>query len=243
MTSRQQTPERLIRFVAKSGFLSKDLWARHFFERGGKRWAQFVWRQLQTQGHFVKHPFEAFDDVVVLNRKNASVRSQLETEPVPATPALQIRHDTVLLDGILRAEKAGVIGYWQTEAELKKLVVADYKIETQGQLIKYPDLLIHTRAPLPDRTIAIEYERTLKTRKRYLQIMQAYASTRRIQGLVVIASNSCITKAIQDVMREVYFPEKRIPVSFCSEREWLDETPLVLSALTLKTQQATQKAG
>lgn len=231
ITPHRQALERLIRFVAKSGFVSRDLWLRYFFERGGERWAQEVWRRLQTQDYFAKHPFDAFDDILVLNRRNPLVRKLLETDPVPATPALQIRHDTVLLEGILRAEKAGVIGYWQTEAELKKLGARDFKIETQGQLIKYPDLLIHTQAPLLEQTIAVEYERTLKTRKRYLQIMRAYASTRRIQGLVVISSNACITKTIQDVMREVYFPEKRIPVSFCDENEWLENGPQILTSV------------
>jgi hypothetical protein len=149
-----------------------------------------------------------------------------------APPAVaQLEHDEILLEGILKIQQSGLSVFWQTEAELKKLVINDYKIETQGQLVKFPDLLIHTQKPLTELTIAIEFERSLKTRRRYIQIMGAYASMRRINALVFVIENPSIEKVIKEVMEETYFPEDRLPVAFMSQREWLEETPFVLTSV------------
>lgn len=235
-------PLELIRLMAKTGFITEDLWLRYFFSARSLSWARRVRNDYIRRGYFRVHPNKYYQNVYILNPASEVVRA-LRIDPVSAPPITQIEHDELLLAGVLNLERSGLMSFWQTEGELKKLGASDYRIETQGQLIKYPDLLAYTRAPLPERILAIEMERTLKTRTRYIQLLGAYASMKRINGLIYIVENPSIERTIREVMEETYFPSDRLPVAFFHQDDWLKDAPTVLRKAAAMTDTTLKSAS
>ncbi|MCM2279249.1 MAG: hypothetical protein NDJ89_14335 [Oligoflexia bacterium] len=228
MRGTHQPPLELIRFMAKTGFISHDLWRRYFCTAQSSSWARRMKNGLIRRGYLKLHSSKYHGALYLLDRESPVVRA-MNLNPVAPPPVGQIDHDEILAEGILSLERSGLVSFWQSESELKKLGANDYRLETQGQLIKYPDLLIYASAPLPERIMAVELERTLKTRRRYVQLLGAYASMKRINGLIYVVENPSIKRTIQEVMKEVYFPVNRLPVSFFTQDEWLSDAAAVLA--------------
>ena len=183
---------------------------------------------MVSRAYLKLHSSKYHAALYLLDRESPVLRA-MNLSPVAPPPVGQIDHDEILADGILNLERSKLVSFWQSESELKKFGANDYRLETQGQLIKYPDLLIYTAAPLPEKILALELERTLKTRRRYVQLLGAYASMKRINGLIYVVENPSIKRTIEEVMKEVYFPVNRLPVSFFSQEEWLSDSAALLA--------------
>ncbi len=235
-------PLDLVRFLAKTGFITHDLWRRYFCTAQSSSWMRRLKKDFIRRGYVKAHPNRYYQSVYLLNTGGDVIRS-MKLDPASPPPIAQIEHDETLADGILSLERSGLMSFWQTESELKKLGANDYRIETQGQLIKYPDLLIYTREPLPNCILAIELERTLKSRRRYIQLLGAYASMKRINGLLYVAENPSIERTIREVMQETYFPVERLPVTFASADDWLRDAATVLSQATTTVAASLKRAS
>jgi hypothetical protein len=225
-------PVELMRFMAKTGFITHRLWREHFFPSHSASWARRMKRDLIRRGYLKDHPSKYHRHVLLLNEKSDALRT-IAPNPVAPPPMAQLEHDEILMEAVLKLQKSELMDYWQTEAELKKLGVSDYRIETQGQLIKYPDLLIFTRPPLPECIVAVELERTLKARRRYIQVHGAYAAMKRINVLLYVVENPSIERTIRETMTETYFPTSRLPVVFVSEDEWIQDPSAILTKAAL----------
>jgi hypothetical protein len=213
-------PEEVVRFIAKTGFISKDLWGEFFFVGGQPRWRRQVWADLLNRKYLVPHPFGRISNVYVLNRHNKEIIDFVCGKAAKSPPAAQLDHDEILSRGLLRLERARGLVQWMSEAELKSTsgeVV--HRIETQGQLIKFPDALVYTGRTAKALPIAIELEKTLKSRSRYEQIVAAYASMGGLRAILYICDSAVTERAIGQALERAYFPEA-LPVGFAGMDAW-----------------------
>lgn len=213
-------PKGLVAFVAKTGFITKATWKDYFFPGGSVRWKNSLWISLADRGYFVRHTNRHLSEVYILNRMNREVIEFLQGRGVRAPFVSQIDHDEVLVRGILPAIRSGLIVNWTTEAELKSFEQGTFRIESQGQAIKYPDAILGIGKSERPKKIALEIEITQKHRRRYMQIMSAYSSMKGIDGIVFVVGTDAIRNVIASTLKEVYFPLEKMFVGFIELKDW-----------------------
>lgn len=213
-------PNEVLQFVGKTGFITFELWQKYFFTANSRRSMFHNWQELIRRKYLIAHNNDKIQNTLVLNRNIRSNYRFFETRPAFMPNPNQLQHDEILLDGIMNLDQAKKIGQWQTEAELKMLRPSDFRVETQGQLIKYPDAIVHLKNGNRFDAIAIEYERTQKNRKRYGQILSAYAGMKKIDAIIWIVQNPAIKNIIIEQVKQVYFPLSERPFAFLMEETW-----------------------
>ena len=208
-------PEAEIRFAARTGFLSKRIW-RKFFAEGGERWQRKNWSLLSSRGFFAAHRSRRARDVLVLNSCNKGVRAVVGDNISSPPFVAQLDHDELVAISLLRLAQSGAISSYQTESELKRYfpVVRNYHISNERE--KFPDALVEV---MGGPTVALELELTLKTRKRYREILQAYRSRKMTGKIVFIVRSAAIFESIKQGMQDIHYPVHERPVGFA----WLDE--------------------
>jgi hypothetical protein len=215
-------PSDLVSFVAKTGFITKETWGEYFFQGGSVRWRNFSWTSLKQRGYFLPHRSQLIKDIYLLDRMNREVAGFVKGRAVRAPILSQIDHDEVLVRGLLRAVRNGLVSGWTAEAELKSFARDSFRIESQGQTVKYPDAILDMSGPGAATKIALEIELTQKCRQRYIQILGAYASMSRIAGVLFVTDSMAIRQMIKDVARQVYFPFEKVMLEFLSVKDWLN---------------------
>ena len=212
--------EPLIKVVAKTGFITKSLWIEFFFAGNEKRWRNRSWANLRESGTFLPYAYNFKEPTLILNKRNKIVRSIVGGHLVHPPSSQNFQHDQILFQGLFRLMGDSQLTHWRSESELKLFAPSDYRIETQGQLIKFPDLILSVRTQSGVKAVALELERTQKSKKRYIQIFNAYASMKGINTIVCAVENPMIAKSIEGALRETYFPTSERPVLIMSEDEW-----------------------
>ena len=213
--------EQLIRVVGKTGFITKTQWEQFFFTGGNIRWRNKLWARLLASGFFKPYSYNFKEPTLVLNPKNKLVRAILQGRMVFAPNSKNFQHDQILCQGLFQLLKHPKLYHWQTESELKLFSPADYRIETQGQLIKFPDLILSVQDSSGIKTVSFELERTQKSKKRYTQIFNAYASMKGSDAVVCAVESPTIMRSIESALETIYFPIQEKPVLFMSENEWV----------------------
>lgn len=220
---KHERPTELLNFVAKTGFITRDLWLEFFFKGGNERWAYQSWRNLHAAGYLAPHPTACLKDVSILDLNNCPRGEWFYGKPVRPTFIDFIEHDIQLYRGILRLERDGLVSFWETEGKIKSRLGQEFGYKPhEAKNMKYPDAL----ADLPnvDRPWAIEMELSRKSTTRYCRAMNAYAGTKDIGGVVFVHKNNVIRNAIQRAIKETYFPLDEIPVAFIPLENW-QKTP------------------
>ncbi|MDO9183580.1 MAG: hypothetical protein Q7U04_14295 [Bacteriovorax sp.] len=218
--AKHYVPNDVLQYVGKTGFITFELWQKYFLKAKCRRSKFHNWKELIRRKYLVAHNNDKIKDTLVLNRSDRNVLQLFETRPAYMPNPNQLKHDEILLNGIMYLDRALHICQWQTEAELKMLRLNDYKVETQGQLIKYPDAIIHLKNANRFDVIAVEYERTQKSRKRYGQILNAYAGMKRIDAVIWIVKTPAIKNIIIEQVKQVYYPQRERPIAFLMEETW-----------------------
>lgn len=219
-------PYDLIRFVAKTGFISKGLWREHFCLSSKKTTFHRHWAELKERGWFVYHQNRFLKDILVLNRRNKNVMAMVDGRAAYSPNPAQLDHDEFLINGLLKLEKLGEISSWQGETELKILNTKHLRLEAKGEKLKFPDAVVL----MSKQPVALEYERTQKSKKRYREILNAYAGMDHLSSIVWVVKDEWISRAIKDEIKASYYPLKKRPIGFLMEKTWRD-TPSKLIEL------------
>jgi len=238
--ARYRSPDRLIHFVAKTGFITKDLWKDFFFKGGTVQWQNVSWNNLIKRKYFKRHASSRYQDILILRKDSVLLRDCLLSAPVSVPHISQVAHDEYLSRGLLQLLKERPNLNWQTEAELKKQKPMSCRVSNNGEKTKYPDLIINVAEESVDINIAIELERTLKSQKRYIQILDAYTCSEETDYILFLVGSNLIKKTIMEIMRLSYFPTKRVQVVFAFEREWLTNAPLLINRIVERAKKQEQ---
>lgn len=209
-------PIDLIRFVAKTGFITKEMW-KSFFHADTSRVTTFrYWRDLVAHGYFTPHPNPHLKDVLVLSRKNLYRMGDVQRLVAYAPNPILLEHDEILLTGLLKLIKAELISEWQTEAELRVLDPKEIRLIAKGERLKFPDAIVR----LSIGPVALEYERTQKSKKRYREILNAYSEMDHVKAVIWIVKDEWISGAIKQEIKASYYPLNKRPIGFLMEKTW-----------------------
>lgn len=137
--SKNQVLLELINFIAKSGFITRDSWRKHFYTGGNDRWMYQSWKNLHLNGYSIPHPNANLKDVSVLNIKNRDLKPFLEGKPVKHVYADYIPHDTNLYEGLLDLEKKKLVEHWETEGQIKSRLGQKFgRYRFNNEKVKFP---------------------------------------------------------------------------------------------------------
>ncbi len=221
-------PEDAIRITAKSGFMTRQLFTKYFATNMTPRSQLRAWSRLLSSGFFVQHPDQRLRDVFLLNKRNRRLLQFLTHEPVRAPYSGLIRHDEIVLNGVLKIEEHGFLESWITESELRKEGSGLLRIQDQGQSAKYPDAVLITKSPVQSIGIAIEVELSRKEKRRYQQIMNAYSFAKNIELILFVCGDVEIENLILEMSRLYFVPARGAELGFMSKSDWLQNPILGL---------------
>ena len=169
-------PIREIEFMAKSGFITKELWEEFFFN-GSRSWKFQLWKNLKDEKVLIEHRSKNGRDIWVLNRRHPLVIKTVGDAISTAPFVAQIAHDELVCRFALETMKQGLGIAYRLEPELKKMAPKTIRHYETSLREKYPDGLIQLNDN--DKTrVALELELTRKSPKRYRQMLEDRKSTR-----------------------------------------------------------------
>jgi len=222
-------------FTAKMGFITRRIFYE-FYSSGDQRNTQKHWLNLERRGLF-KHYFSPTkQDTLVLSEYKNEISSP-EVAAIVSPPHVGVHnHDETLGRIVLRCQRQELIRSWTSEAELKKIVATEFKLEGSRQTAKYPDALVQLNVPGPPVNVAFELELSRKKLKRYEDVAFAYQFIKPVKAVFFICINDEIIRAIQTAFRRARFPSHEKPVGFALASEWLfDPTNTRLEMPTRRT--------
>ena len=221
---RKWEPIPEIKFAAKSGFLTRDLW-NEFFARGSQSWRYKLWDSLTEQKIFFPHYAKFASGAIILNKKHKLVQQVVGEELVTAPFVSQLNHDECLARIVLRLLKDGIATNYRLEPELRRLSSGLKCHYGSEQKEKLPDALIQLANDKKTR-IAIELELTKKDPKRYRHIMDAYSSFQKADKVVFVVREDRTSQTIKQAIRDSYYPEWEKPIGFGRLEDWLSSPAL-----------------
>lgn len=211
-------PVEEIRFAAKTGFLSRPIWEKHF-ATGRPRWRRQQWLLFRERDLFKKHPSRLPKDVLVLHRKHPGVKMTVG-EAIAMPPfAPQIEHDEMVAGIVLELERKGLLLGYRFEAEMRR---EEWGRPRHGaERPKYPDALLELAENGRTIKVAIEVELSQKSHKRYRDVLQAYAGRKEIKYVLFLARSKAIFENLKVAMRESFYLDRERPIGFCDLDAWL----------------------
>lgn len=236
--SAKTIPMREVLFIAKTGFLSKNLWREFFTNRSESRNSR-VWNGFVRDGYFKPHDSKMLPDVLVLGHA-AMTLLQKRGIPTVNKPHLgQFDHDEKVVRILLKLQKEDVLDDYTTEAELKRKFMVWMKTSKDGKDAKFPDLTLELRSPCKFRRVALEIEQSKKSPDRYRKMMASYSSAKDIEAVIFISDQQSIFGQIARAMKDVHYPSWERPVGFGEMDAWLKNpltAPIFLSRETTSLQ-------
>ena len=201
---KQNVPLELINFVAKTGFITKELWRKYFFKNKDGRWMYQSWKNLELRGYFIPHPYPIISDVLVLNTKNPKLKALIYGKPVKHVFPTYIMHDSELYSGLLDLEEKKLIENWETEPQMKSRLGIEFGYRGyEDQKVKFPDALVDVLGI--DLPWAFEMELTIKSKQRYEKAMNAYSARNDLAGVFIIYKHQSIFESISRAMKSTYY--------------------------------------
>jgi len=243
--AKHEFPRKALDIASKAGFITKELWKDYIYGRVGntkaeKRRYHWAWNNLLERGYLIQHPNKHLSNVLVFNKNNRDAQRYIGGIASRSPYESNIRHDEMLLRGLLKIESAELLRHWTLESELKSNERDEFRLTSQGRSIKYPDAILYPKPSNNDRKVAIELELTLKNRTRYKQIIGAYGFLSELPAVIFVYATPAIEKAIKETVNGDHLAASSGRFGFMSLAEWqrnpIDgEIDLMNSKATLKT--------
>lgn len=190
---------RALEFAARFGFITRAL----FFEYlcSFQRSLQYrFWAQLQKEGLIA--PAKTNGEGFYLTKNG---RASCRGKAIPARSIYFIEHDTLVAELLLVIQQSGlVLRYW-TERDLKSDFQLSYEVLGSERVSKYPDLVLDMKSANGSLKIAIEVERSQKSRDRYNQLAMSCVGANRIGLFVFACENKAVSAAIARAFQGEYF--------------------------------------
>lgn len=218
MSMQTQVLEQAVEMAAKVGHLSRQSFKTMYRERC-ERTERLRWSELKASGCFSESKFlDSFEYVLLTQHGSAFARS-IGFQPAQTANRAQVLHDEVASQFSQWMLDEKFIKSWTPEIQLKRARTNEGLLYTQGKRRKFPDVILSLNVPGPSVQFALEIEMTLKTRKRYRDLLYAYSTLNGIDTVLFVTRNAAISNAIREVMTEVRFPESRITILFATADE------------------------
>lgn len=223
--AKHEVPLRALKITSKAGFITKELWRDFVYGSVGqsvaeKRKYHWAWSNLLEKGYLIPHPNKHLSNVLVFN-KNSREAMRTTNGVVSRSPyESNLRHDEILLHGILKIENAEIVHHWTLEAELKANERDEFRLTSQGKSIKYPDVILYMHPKESNTKVAVELELTLKNRSRYKQIIGAYGFLDELSKIVFVSATPAIERAIKETIANDHMAANSNRFGFMALSDW-----------------------
>lgn len=222
--SHPTVPFAEILFTAKTGFLSRNLWKKHFTKRSKNRNYEF-WNELVERKFFKRHRSPLLKDILILGTEGIRVLENKGLGRVFPPNINQIDHDEVVSDLALQLQKSPKVLKYETEGEIKRRFTGWVKDSWKGENFKFSDLMVYLKNSDAIFKVAIEVELSRKSPKRYKQMMRGYQNQKQMNCIVFVADDKAIFDRLRDAIKHTLFPTHEKPIGFCKLQD-LQKNPL-----------------
>lgn len=202
----------VIKFAARSGFLTRDLW-EEFFAKGKDRWRRQQWDLLKTRGYFLKHSSAYSRETLVINPYNKTVQAHTGGFREKPPYLAEIYHDEVVIRGSMRLAKGGRITRFVLEKQLRRENTERFDVKSWR---KYPDAILHLKS---GKMVAIEVELRQKSSTRYREIFKSYQTVKAVSEIIYVCESWEIERAVRAVAEK--FVRQLPPIRFLTVEKWL----------------------
>lgn len=210
--------EQALRYVAKVGLMSKEVWNENFCE-GSNRWKNKKLKILIDNRVFKKHNSD-ISGYYVLGDQGLNIAKTLGWSLVDSVPPNKFTHDEVVARSLLRLEQKNLCQKWMIEKEIKNLNDGKFLIQDQGDQVKYPDAIFEAKMGKNFHLVALEYERTGKTVPRYRKILWSYNKMNRFSMVLFIVENEVLKKRIKSSLKHLGRVALLERIGFVDSTEW-----------------------
>lgn len=218
MNAKMETIERAVEMAAKVGHLSRQSF-RALLPNKADRTERLRWSELQASGYFSEVQVMNDFEFLTLSLAGALFARSIGYTPAPGSGRTMVLHDEAAARFSQWMFDNKLVKAWTPEIQLKKSKTATGLLFTQGRKQKFPDVLFDLEVPGPVVRFALEVELTLKSRRRYRDLLYAYTILRGIDSILFVVRNDAIANAIREMMAEIRFPEATITVLFTTASE------------------------
>jgi len=213
-------PKDAINLAARAGFLSKSLFKEFLMKNRPTSSLNRSWRKLIDSGYFITHSDPRMGDIYLLNKRKRET-SALSSHTIVSPPySSLIRHDEIALRGILLIEDHGFLDTWKVESEFKKLKEGAVRLEGNENRAKYPDAILNFKSQIKPIRVAVEIELSLKDKRRYQRILNAYSFAEDLDLVLFVCANDRIEKTIAESSSKYFYPSAGSEISFMRQSEW-----------------------
>ncbi len=190
-TENQAQLLQAMQFTARWGFLSKEIYFKHFCHRHlSKQYRQ--WKMITKSGFFVRSKVNK--NICYLTAKGRKV---LKVDGQPARFHLYIEHDTLVAELVLTLQREKKIMRYWIESELKSDLMTAYSVLGGERIDRFPDAVIDVMVGGRVERYAIEIERKVKSNFRYNKMVMSYSNYEKLKGVLFGCNTSSTVKTIQ----------------------------------------------
>jgi len=204
----------VIKFAARSGFLTKELWEA-FFATGKERWRRRQWELLKERGYFLKHSSAHSRETLVLNPHNKTVQLLTGGFREKSPYLAEIFHDEVVIQGLLKLAKGNFINRFILEKQLRRENTNGFELKSWR---KYPDAILHLKS---GKMVAIEVELRQKSKARYREIFKSYQTVKAVSEIIYVCESWEIERAVKSAAEQ--FSRQLPPLRFVTLENWLNK--------------------
>lgn len=196
-------------FAARFGFITRELFFDYLCHKGrSQQYAQ--WKALVDDGWFMRSSRD--ERVLYLSRKS---RKLLGAGCVPSRALMYVDHDSLMGAFLFSMDRTGLILRSWTEAELTRSPGDAQRLLGAERFAKFPDLILDLRTDRGFLRVAVEIEKTRKSRNRYTQIALSYRFMPRIDLVIFGCDSDAIAKEVQGAFAgEAFRKAKKFPATF-----------------------------
>lgn len=196
-------------FAARFGFLTRDLFFEYLCLKGrSQQYAQ--WKSLVDHGWFEKASSDG--QVLYLTRKS---RKALGAGCVPARSLNYINHDSMTGAFLLSMNRTGLVLRSWTDTDLMRAPSDAIQVLGVERFAKYPDLILDIRTDREFLRVAVEIEKTRKSRNRYSQVALSYRLMPRIDLVIFGCDSEAIIMEVGRAFQGSTFQKaKKFPGTF-----------------------------
>lgn len=223
MGRRPDFPTAAVQLTARSGFITRKLFTTYFVNGRPVRSQLRAWNRLLSSGLFVRHHDPRFHDVFLLNKRKQIAQYGNLNNLVRTPYSGIIRHDETVLHGLLNIQEHGFLESWALEPEFRAQGTGAVRLEHYGQTSKYPDAILQFKAPEKSIAVAIEVELSMKDKRRYQRIMNAYSFASDLSLVLFVCGDERIENAVRASARQHFLPPREMEIGYMKNTEWLND--------------------
>lgn len=232
--------EEALRYVAKVGVMSKDVWLESFCH-GTKRWKNKQLKILLDNQLLKFHPCN-LGNYFVLGHRGKKIANLHGWQLVDVASPNQLRHDELVGRGLLKLEQKKLCRNWMIEKEIKDRRDAKFLIRDHGDQTKYPDAVFEAYMAGSFRLVALEYDRSGKTIPRYRSILWSYNKMNRFSMVLFVYEREAFKKRIKYSLRHLGKVGLIEQLGFIEAKEW-QLNPLKATIELASTKTSFEKLG